>query len=150
MGWASAGGIFDPIAQVLIDLNASVETKRDVLVKLIGVLRDGDWDTEGESLDQFSHDPVIVSAFYTALDGIELGDRETGRIGYDDENENWVVECRRCGILGSDDAQLHDVEWSVTVHNNLLKVWAEHDKVRHGGDGEVPEWVLIGGADDER
>lgn len=147
MGWASAGAIFDPIAQALIDHKASVELKRIVLVKLIGVLLEGDWDTEGESLDEFSHDPVIVSAFYTALDGIELGDYGSGRIGYDDENENWVVECRRCGILGSDDARLHDVEWSVTAHNNLLKVWVEHDKERHNGDGEVPEWVLIGGAE---
>jgi hypothetical protein len=145
MGWASAGAIFDPIAQALIEHGASVELKRKVLVKLIGVLRDGDWDTEDESLGAFRHDPAIVSAFYTALDGIELGDYETGRIGYDEGNDNWVVECRRCGVLGYRDAALHDVEWSVTVHNELLELWAAHDKERHEGDGEVPDRVLIGG-----
>lgn len=148
MGWSSAGGIFDPIAQALIDHGASVELKRKVLVKLIDVLRDGDWDTEDESLDQFRHDPAIVSAFYTALDGIELGDNESGRISYYEDNENWVVECRRHGFLGWADAALHDVEYSVAQHNELLQTWADHEKEHHDGDGEVPEWVLIGGDSD--
>jgi len=141
MGWASAGSIFDPIAQALIDERASVELKRKVLVKLIEVLRDGDWDTEDKSLSQFRHDPAIVSAFYTAVDGREL--EEYGRIGYD--NGNWEVECRRCGTLDWADAALHDVEYSVEKHNLLLETWAAHEREHHDGDGEVPDWLRIGG-----
>jgi len=63
MGWASAGGIFDPVAQALIDHGASDELKLLICDKLIGVLQEGDWDTEGESLSQFADDPVIVEAF---------------------------------------------------------------------------------------
>lgn len=145
MGWASAGAIFDPIAQALIDHNASVELKRLILTKLIGVLRDGDWDTEDESLQAFRHDPVIVSAFYTALRCLEL--EEYGRIGYDEDLENWFVECRHHGVLDWADAALHDVEYSASNHNQLLRTWAAHEREHHDGDGEVPEWVLIGGAE---
>jgi hypothetical protein len=63
MGWASAGAIFGPIAKALIDHGASNELKLLVCDKLIGVLQEGDWDTEGESLDEFAGDPVIVEAF---------------------------------------------------------------------------------------
>lgn len=63
MGWASAGAIFDPIAQALIDHGANDELKLLVCDKLIEVLQEGDWDTEGESLDQFADDQVIVEAF---------------------------------------------------------------------------------------
>lgn len=63
MGWASAGSIFDPIAQALIDHGVDDELKLLVCDTLIGVLQEGDWDTEGESLDQFAGDPVIVEAF---------------------------------------------------------------------------------------
>ena len=63
MGWASAGNIFDPVAQALIDCHAPDEMKRRVLGQLIGVLQGEDWDTEKESLDRFADDPVIVKAF---------------------------------------------------------------------------------------
>lgn len=63
MGWASAGGIFGPIAQALIDYGANDELKLLVCNKLIEVLQEGDWDTEGESLDEFADDPMIVEAF---------------------------------------------------------------------------------------
>ncbi len=145
MGWASAGGIFDPMAQALIDLKASVEMKRTLLVKLIRVLRDGNWDTEDESLGMFRHDPTVVSAFYTALGGYELEGKCEGRIDYDEDNGNWVVECRRCGVLGSKDARLHDVEWSVAAHNELVGMWVFHDQLRHDGGGEMLEWALSGG-----
>lgn len=143
MGWASAGAIFEPIAQALIDHKASVELKRKVLVKLIDVLRDGDWDTEDESLSQFRHDPAIVSAFYTALRCREL--EEYGRIGYDADEGNWFVECRHHGMLDWADAALGDVEYSASNHNQLLQTWADHEREHHDGDGEVPDWLLIGG-----
>ncbi|HZN71225.1 MAG TPA: hypothetical protein VFC00_06025 [Micromonosporaceae bacterium] len=63
MGWASAGGIFDPVAQALIDLDADEATKRRVLGPLIEKLQDGDWDTEHESLQRFQDDQVIVAIF---------------------------------------------------------------------------------------
>jgi hypothetical protein len=70
MGWASAGEIFDPIAQALIDLQAPDELKRVLLTDLIGRLRAEDWDTEDYSLSLFRHDPVIVAAF--AANGVML------------------------------------------------------------------------------
>lgn len=63
MGWASAGAIFDPVAQAMIELGAPDEMKIRVLGDLIGALQDGDWDTEGESLDEFQDDSAIVEAF---------------------------------------------------------------------------------------
>lgn len=63
MGWASAGSIFDPVAKALVELNAPDDMKRAVLGTLIGQLQDGDWDTEGESLEDFQDDPAIVAAF---------------------------------------------------------------------------------------
>jgi hypothetical protein len=63
MGWASAGAIFDPVAQALIDLGASDNVKRGVLGPMIDALTDGDWDTCDESADRFADDPVIVALF---------------------------------------------------------------------------------------
>lgn len=63
MGWASAGSIFDPVVQALIDLNATETTKRGVLGPMIEMLQQEDWDTEHESLEQFKDDPVIVDLF---------------------------------------------------------------------------------------
>jgi hypothetical protein len=146
MGWASASEIFDPVAQTLVDLNADAANKRALLTMLIDKLRDLDWDTWDESLQAWRTDPAIVSAFYTALDGVELhcGGSE-GVITYVDGE--WVISCLGCDeTLGSDAAVLDDIEWSVKVHNNLLQVWAKHDRERHNGSGKVPEWVLIGGA----
>lgn len=70
MGWSSANEIFDPVAQVLIDLGADDKTKTTILGRLIVGLQEGDWDTEDESLDKFRRDPAIVAAF--AAHGVEL------------------------------------------------------------------------------
>lgn len=63
MGWASGGEIFDDVARALIDAGVGERVKHTVLGRLIDKLRDGDWDTEGESLEQFGDDPVIVALF---------------------------------------------------------------------------------------
>lgn len=63
MGWASGGDIFDSVAHALIEAKASGELKYKTLGPLIDKLRDGDWDTEDESLEQFGHDPIIVALF---------------------------------------------------------------------------------------
>lgn len=63
MGWASGDEVFDPVARKLIELEASDEAKRGVCSVLIKALQDRGWDTEGESLGEFSDDPAIVAAF---------------------------------------------------------------------------------------
>lgn len=74
MGWASAGDIFDPIAQTLIDLQAPEGLTEILLTDLIARLRSEDWDTCDESLDHFRHFPVIVLAF--AANDIFLDEEE--------------------------------------------------------------------------
>lgn len=75
MGWGSAGHtIFDPMARSLIEAGASDEVKRDTLGPLIDKLRGEDWDTEGESLEEFADDPVIVALFRERGITTECGD----------------------------------------------------------------------------
>jgi len=63
MGWNSANEIFDPVAHKLIELDISDGVTTEVLTVLIKTLLDGDWDTPGESLDEFKADNAIVEAF---------------------------------------------------------------------------------------
>ena len=63
MGWASAGDIFDSVAQGLIEANASNTLKRRVLGALIDKLTMDDWDTQYESLRLFKDDEMIVALF---------------------------------------------------------------------------------------
>lgn len=105
MGWNTANRIFDPVAQALIDAGAPADTKTRVLGDLIKQLQDGDWDTEDESLAQFTHDPAIVEAFrrnsvYERCDaenGDDLDcDLETGHAGdhRDHRGHTWAGELR--------------------------------------------------------
>lgn len=76
MGWASAGPeIFDPVARALVDHVADADVRQIVASRLIATLQAGDWDTEDESLDEFSDDLAIVAAF--AENGVHL-DRNDG------------------------------------------------------------------------
>jgi hypothetical protein len=70
MGWSSAGRIFDPVAKALIDAEVDDDVIRRVLGKLIAQLREGDWDTERDSLEAFRDEPAVVAAF--ARNGITL------------------------------------------------------------------------------
>lgn len=63
MGWASAGNIFEPVAEALIDLDAPYTTITGVLIPLIKVLLRDDWDTEEESLRMFQDHDAVVDAF---------------------------------------------------------------------------------------
>jgi hypothetical protein len=141
MGWASAGDIFDPVAQALIDLNAPDETKRRVLGTLISKLQDGDWDTEDESLGQFRHDPVIVALFYERGVGNTVYGAETeGVIDHDEARDEWVLKCdgrNGCGELG------RGAGMSTVDHDRLVRQWADHDREQHGGDGVVDEYMLL-------
>lgn len=102
MGWNSAGGIFDAVAEALIEQNASPEMKRKVLGKLISYLQSEDWDTLDESAEQFRHDPAIVGLFVErgvtlkceAKDGpagTRMCERRLGHRGdhVDGLDENW-------------------------------------------------------------
>jgi hypothetical protein len=95
MGWASAGAIFAPVAKAMAELNAPDEMKIRVLGDLIGVLQEGDWDTENESLDEFRDDPAIVEAF-----------RQHGVIiecGHESDDGEWCeLECGHEGDHGDD------------------------------------------------
>ena len=71
MGWATAGTIFENVADGLIDAKASDEIKKRVLGDLCEALQNEDWDTEYESLDRYLDDPVIVQVF--AEHGIDQG-----------------------------------------------------------------------------
>lgn len=70
MGWASAGRIFDTVADGLIEANAADDIKVKVLGTLCGALQEEDWDTEDESLERYADDPAIVRVF--AEHGITL------------------------------------------------------------------------------
>jgi hypothetical protein len=63
MGWASASEIFDPVCKELQKSFLVPETRQKILVVLIKALQDSDWDTEDESLNEFSDDPAVVKAF---------------------------------------------------------------------------------------
>lgn len=77
MGWGSAGyRIFDPVAHALIEAEASDGLTRKTLGSLIDQLRELDWDTEHDSLDQFRDDTIIVAVF--AERGITTDCRDGG------------------------------------------------------------------------
>lgn len=71
MGWASANPIFDETARKLIEVTgwpamsdldrATIIT--EVLSVLIREMQDEDWDTEGESLEEFKDNEAVVEAF---------------------------------------------------------------------------------------
>lgn len=63
MGWGSAYRIFNNVADGLIEAGADDEVKEKTLTKLIADLRDEDWDTELDSLQDYRNDPAIVRAF---------------------------------------------------------------------------------------
>jgi hypothetical protein len=63
MGWASAGQIFDPVAQALVDADAPDETITTVCAALIRQLMEGDWDTLDESIGVFGDQPAVMAAF---------------------------------------------------------------------------------------
>lgn len=127
MGWASAGEIFDPIARALIDLGASSEVKRGVLTTLIRQLQDGDWDTEGESLDEFRNDPIVVEAF--ARQGVSHHPNGYGTIGFR-EGIGWVLHCEDCSPSQFEMRAAADDEGR--GHDYLVYEFAAHRRIRHG------------------
>lgn len=66
MGWWGAGEIFGPVCEELQKSHLWPATRKKILVVLIKALRDGDWDTEYASLEEFADDEVVVAAFREA------------------------------------------------------------------------------------
>lgn len=63
MGWHSAGGAFDTVAQTLIDHDVPDEAKTRICSTLIEIFLNGDWSTADLSLAYFASDNAIVEAF---------------------------------------------------------------------------------------
>lgn len=65
MGWGSGGGLFDTVADALIDAQADVPFSEELFVRILqplfDELRANDWDTVDESIDKFRDYPVILS-----------------------------------------------------------------------------------------
>lgn len=146
MGWASAGDIFDPVAQALIELDADERTKRSVLGPLIDALQEGDWDTEDESLEQFRADPVIVSIFYSRGVGNETDstgpDYVWSVIDYEPEPDEWTLTCVAGDGTGC--GHLRRTAGDEAGHDQLVRAAAAHDKEEHGGSGVADKSMLIG------
>lgn len=75
MGWASAGTIFDSVAQGFIDGKVDPEIAKPILVKLIDTLTDMDWDTVNESRDEFIKYPWIEDIFFETERDPEVCDK---------------------------------------------------------------------------
>jgi hypothetical protein len=63
MGWASAGHIFEAVADATIDAHLDERQQKEVLAPLINELLVGDWDTWDESIDEYRNQPGILAAF---------------------------------------------------------------------------------------
>lgn len=63
MGFNTGGYIFDPVCRKLQTSFIWPQTRQVILVTLIKALQAQDWDTEYESLELFTDDPVVVAAF---------------------------------------------------------------------------------------
>lgn len=137
MGWASASDIFDPVAMALLEAKASPELIRKTLVPLIDKLRDGDWDTYDESMDEFADEPDVIAAFHYAGCCPEMDhDEGYGEITYQSGNDTWLLECRPCGVLGTATA-------TIAEHDCMVWLFVEHAEREHHGTGGVDRCWLI-------
>lgn len=101
MGWGSAGGYFDAVADALIEGGATDAVKTKVCSTLIGVFRGEDWDTHRDSFERYIGDPAIVQAFreheiwtecgaWTDTSGYRECELETGHDGDHDDGRGWT------------------------------------------------------------
>jgi hypothetical protein len=93
MGWASAGEIFDSVAQGFIDGKVDQEIAKPVLAKLMGTLTDMDWDTESESRDEFQAVPWIEDVFFEAESDPDVCSTFTPRSW----GKGRIKGCEECG-----------------------------------------------------
>lgn len=101
MGWGSAGGYFDAVADALIEGGATDAVKTKVCSVLIGMFRGEDWDTHRDSFDRYIDDPAIVQAFREHEIWVECGawekpggyrecELETGHAGDHNDGRGWT------------------------------------------------------------
>jgi hypothetical protein len=108
MGWASGNGIFDPVARKTRELGLTEQQRTEILTVLIHEMQMHDWDTEGESLDEFQDDKAVVEAFRRNEVILECGNEG-------DSGGDWCE--RERGPRGHADGQHEDgsgIRWPVT------------------------------------
>ena len=67
MGWSSANPIFDRTARAMIDAGVADGPMTAVLAVLIDALKDHDWDSLYESMEEFQDNPAVMDAFRQAI-----------------------------------------------------------------------------------
>ena len=82
MGWASASGIFDNVANAIIEAGVEAEKGTAILADLISNLSYDDWDTQDESIEGFRNNPMVMEAFQIAGFGEYVN-------GYTEDDESW-------------------------------------------------------------
>lgn len=91
MGWASGGQIFDLVTHALIESNATDKLLSDVCYRLGRALCEQDWDTVGESIDEFRDNPVVVEALRRAEGWSYIDEEEDAIIDYDTDTDEWSI-----------------------------------------------------------
>lgn len=111
MGWSSAGRIFDPMARALVQGSYTDEQVRELLRLLAGLLMDGDWDTEDESIQEFADHPGVCLAIRQARGNIHLdGEDDHAVLDYEVDRDRWVLRDRSGAVVeeGPGTAEEHD------------------------------------------
>lgn len=109
MGWASGGQHFHAVAGPLLGMDIKSEYKRDILSALISSLQDGDWDCEGEALEEYEEYPEVVEAF-----------RENGVINHCHEYLVTDTEAFTCDAEKNHTGKHKEIEWH---SGKVLKEW---------------------------
>lgn len=148
MGWASAGYIFDPVAEACINNEIGDEATRLILGTLAQALKESDWDTEDESLEVFRAHQAVVTALYEHTSAGHLWGGGTGmpdgRMGYDPKRDAWTLTCeddwsgvKGCGEIGV-------APRTVADHNMLVDMWSTHSVNVHGSEPLEIDHYYIG------
>lgn len=66
MGWSHGGDAFGRVTRKLVELRAPDRVLTAVCADLIDALRDADWDTLDESIEEFRENRAVMAAFRLA------------------------------------------------------------------------------------
>lgn len=132
MGWGSARDIFDEVAWSLVHSGADEDVLDQVCTKLARALMDDDWDTDDESIDEFSGHPVVQHAIRRARGRLRLRDDEGDRQGelrhvLDEEPGEGEPIVGTWLLLASDGSELVRTEGTWEGFNVLVQMWAVAD-----------------------
>lgn len=134
MGWGSAGQIFDPVVHELIDAGVGEPALGRVCYRLARVLRDGDWDTEDESVAEFRGHPVVQHAVRKMQGHIELVTADgdiAGAMEYYRDEDVWYRRNQAGAIV-------QEAAAAVAGFNMLIAYWERE----HGGAVDGDEYRL--------